>query len=296
MPVAEFIGSCYLPFAATRLRASTSYGYRRLFAEHREFIPSIAVRDFRTVHGEQMMERIHSARGLGRNSLHNIKSMFSAAFKYGKRTGVIDDNPMRDVSLPRAVPPQETYAYSLDEIKEMLRVVPDRAAAVIAVAAYTGLRRGELAALQWGDYHEGMLHVRRAKWLNSIDEPKTPKSLAPVPVIQPLQDILEDWKIRMRIDHPVLPLWMFGSTPLNMDSFEDVEVKAFVKSGWKGWHAFRRGLATNLKRIGAEDVVIQHILRHSNVGVTQRCYIKTSAADVQTTMKAFADQIQQAKE
>jgi integrase len=44
---------------------------------------------------------------------------------------------------------------------------------------------------------------------------------------------------------------------------------------WHGWHAFRRGLATNLHRLGVDDKTIQAILRHSNVAVTQACYIKT---------------------
>ena len=37
---------------------------------------------------------------------------------------------------------------------------------------------------------------------------------------------------------------------------------------WYGLHAFRRGLATNLHELGVADVVIQAILRHSNVSVT----------------------------
>ncbi len=44
---------------------------------------------------------------------------------------------------------------------------------------------------------------------------------------------------------------------------------------WKGWHALRRGLATNLHDLGVSDLNIQRLLRHSNVSVTQRCYIKT---------------------
>ena len=44
---------------------------------------------------------------------------------------------------------------------------------------------------------------------------------------------------------------------------------------WHGWHAFRRGLATNLHDLGVDDKTIQAILRHSNVAVTQACYIKT---------------------
>jgi integrase len=43
---------------------------------------------------------------------------------------------------------------------------------------------------------------------------------------------------------------------------------------WRGWHAFRRGLATNVHALGVPDREIQAILRHSNISVTQSCYIK----------------------
>jgi hypothetical protein len=33
---------------------------------------------------------------------------------------------------------------------------------------------------------------------------------------------------------------------------------------WHGWYGFRRGLASNLNRLGVDDSVIQRILRHSN--------------------------------
>lgn len=35
---------------------------------------------------------------------------------------------------------------------------------------------------------------------------------------------------------------------------------------WHGWHAFRRGLATNLHALGVDDKTIQAILRHSKSG------------------------------
>ena len=37
-------------------------------------------------------------------------------------------------------------------------------------------------------------------------------------------------------------------------------------------------LATNLHDLGVADKTIQAILRHSNVAVTQKCYIKTLPA------------------
>jgi hypothetical protein len=44
---------------------------------------------------------------------------------------------------------------------------------------------------------------------------------------------------------------------------------------WHGWHAFRRGLATNLHTLGVDDKTIQAILRHSKVGLTINVYIKS---------------------
>jgi integrase len=54
---------------------------------------------------------------------------------------------------------------------------------------------------------------------------------------------------------------------------------------WHGWHAFRRGLATNLHQMGVDDLTIQAILRHSNVTVTQKCYIKTASKETQEAMQ-----------
>ena len=47
-----------------------------------------------------------------------------------------------------------------------------------------------------------------------------------------------------------------------------------AKLEWKGWHGFRRGVATELHRAGVQDIVIQRALRHASVTVTQESYIK----------------------
>jgi integrase len=73
-------------------------------------------------------------------------------------------------------------------------------------------------------------------------------------------------------------LFATASTPQKMDRNK-------VLPTWRGWHAFRRGLATNLNRLGVADSVIQRILRHSNVAVTQACYIKTASEDATAAMQ-----------
>ena len=57
------------------------------------------------------------------------------------------------------------------------------------------------------------------------------------------------------------------------------------KIPWYGSHAFRRGLATNLHRLGVSDKVIQQILRHANVTTTIKIYVKMVTRDAEDAMK-----------
>lgn len=55
---------------------------------------------------------------------------------------------------------------------------------------------------------------------------------------------------------------------------------------WKSWPVYRRGLATNLKELGAEDNGPMH-LRHEDVSTTRRFYIKTAPQVAQEAMRIF---------
>ena len=60
---------------------------------------------------------------------------------------------------------------------------------------------------------------------------------------------------------------------------------------WRGWHAGRRGLGSNLYRLGVPDMVIQRILRHANVSTTTGYYIKPFADDVREAMTKLENNI-----
>ena len=82
-----------------------------------------------------------------------------------------------------------------------------------------------------------------------------------------------------------------------MDNVADHVIKpAFKANGlrWKGWHAYRRGLATNLHALGVPDKVIQAILRHEDVSTTQRSYIKTVPQVVTDAMKQLESKMARA--
>jgi integrase len=61
---------------------------------------------------------------------------------------------------------------------------------------------------------------------------------------------------------------------------------------WHGWHALRRGLATNLNDLGHLDLTIQRILRHSDVTTTRRSYIKPRDHQMTAVMSQFEGELQ----
>ena len=93
---------------------------------------------------------------------------------------------MRDVVLPKGKPAGETHAYSLEEIARMLNVLPEPAATIIAVAAFTGVRKGELRGFLWENYDGEQVLISQSFWRGHALEPKTRQSRAPVPVIAQL--------------------------------------------------------------------------------------------------------------
>ncbi|HEY6443352.1 MAG TPA: tyrosine-type recombinase/integrase, partial [Candidatus Acidoferrales bacterium] len=321
MLVTEFVETIYLTeYVEKHLRAATKKQYRDVWYNHlKDRMGKLTLRGFRTVHGEQMLAHIAAQSKLGRSSLRHCKAFLSGAFKQAKRLGILDGiNPIMDVSIPRVPEAQEdTYAYSLVEIKAMLAPLAEPARTVVLTAALTGLRKSELRGLTWGNFDGRELSVTRSFWNSIPSEPKTRRSRSPIPVVKQLAEALETHKLRAGIlAQPDLPIFQAGNgQPLNLDNLaRRVIVPAIEKCvkcrepqsehkpeahlfeldprlAWHGWHAFRRGLATNLHALRVDDKTIQAILRHSNVGLTMNVYVKSVTESQVNAMDVLSEKI-----
>ncbi len=291
----DFVDREYLPFTERNKRQSTYRGYANLWKRYLAKHSNIALRDFRTSDGDCVLDAIAREHSLSRTTLAHIKAFLSGVFRYAKRKGVLNtENPMHDAALPSGTPAGETYAYALKEVLAMLQVLPEPAATAVATAAFTGVRKGELRGLLWENYDGENLEVAHSVWRGFTNPPKSRKGHAPVPVIPLLAERLS--LLRQVAGGAATGLIFPGPerTPLNLDKLAtDVIRPTLAKANipWHGWHAFRRGLATNLHRLGVPDKTIQRILRHANVVVTQTCYIKTVDADAAEAMRSLQDAV-----
>lgn len=318
--LAGFVNDTYLPFVEAYKRASTFKGYRDMWQDHvSRLTQNVLLRNVRTVDLQRWLETIaaedRTPKGtrLSHESLKHIKSLLSGIFAHAKRQGFFDGaNPVQNTAIPPAPKGAITYAYSRAEVNRMILVTPEPAATILAVAAYTGARRGEIEALRWEDWRDGGIYVSQSAWNGQMNEPKTRASAAPIPVVPFLAGLLEAH--RERLGHPTAgPMFPAGNgEPASLNNVLNRTIKPALNRcevcrkaarehvqadhdykrdsrspEWHGWHAFRRGVATNLHDLGVDDKTIQAILRHSDVSVTQRCYIKTLPAQSVAAMNAL---------
>ena len=156
----------YLPWTKDHKRPSTAKGYRDIWEDHLKLLCSqVWLRDTRTFHIQGWLNQIGKGT-LSRNSLKHIKSVLSGIFTLAKQQDYFQgENPVRDAAVnPNATEARETYAYSLEEIQSILSLLPEPAATAFAVAAFMGLRHGEIQGLLWENYRDDELFVSRSIW------------------------------------------------------------------------------------------------------------------------------------
>jgi integrase len=299
----DFVDTVYLPMAEKEKRPSTYADYSDIWNIHlKPRCVQFWLKDVETYHLQRWLDDISKCNPqLSRNRLRHIKSLLSGIFSQAIRLGYRANraNPARDTRITAGVASQETHAYTLDEIQSMLGVLPEPAATMIAVAAFTGLRRGEITGLLWENFQAGEIRVTRSIWEGIATDPKTRTSRGAVPVIRPLQQRLEMHRLRVATRNQAR---CFRGTPISPNNVLTRSIKSVLsrcgvcqqaKEGhnpndgheytrdaplpqWHGWQVFRRGLASNLYALGVPDVVIQNILRHANLSTTMTYYVITT--------------------
>ena len=290
MTLKEFIETVYVPYIHEK-RASTRATYKGILENHiKERVGHIRLREFRTVDASKMLKAIAADRELTKTTLQHIKGVLSGVFTHAKNEGAFDGvNPVQDARIPsNAREPRETYAYNLAQIRRILEYLPLLPKAIVATASYAGLREGELRGLEWSDYTGDALNVRRSIWKAAIDKPKTSASEKPVPVIRQLAELLDAYRSSMGNPASGVMFHYGNGVPMDLDKLAQRVIRPVAEAiglEWYGWHGFRRGIASNLYELGADEKVVQRVLRHAKSHVTKDRYIKAFDPAVLAAMK-----------
>ncbi|HVO63466.1 MAG TPA: tyrosine-type recombinase/integrase, partial [Terriglobales bacterium] len=271
LTVTDFVEKYFLPAMQAKKKPSTHKFYRDLVKNH--INPLLGTFRLREVTTRDVQRLLDARAHLSQPSVLRIKTGASALLSHAIRLGFLQGtNVAREARAEGKRSDPNTYAYTLSEVVWMLERLPEPARAVVATAAFSGLRESELRGLQWADYDGQFLDVQRSVWRTHVGDVKTDESKKKVPVIDPLRKILDAHRRRDGASK-----WIFAGDkmgrPLHLDNLARRIIRPVVGDRWHGWHAFRRGLGTVLFDLGVPAEIAAVILRHADASITIEHYI-----------------------
>ena len=243
---------------------------------------------------------------LSQKSTVNIVSAVFAILDYARRCGMkIPTIGFTDICLGTNAPSPEAAFFTRRQAAQIIEAAQEPFKTLFAVAWSTGLRAGEILALTLDDLDFNHKIIRVNKSLDDatreVRQPKTPKSIASLPLTTALEAKLRDyihrhWKPNST--QILFPNWM-GTRPRSRDNVVRVGLKPVLKKlgipgDNTGLHAFRHGLATELAEASVPLTVLQNQLRHADVKTTLRIYshvIPQTQCDAMEQVGGFAQSL-----
>lgn len=210
--------------------------------------------------------------------------IFNLIFKFAVAEGVMPFNPARDITIPQNLPKKKVNAPSKEDIQRVKNSVNCTFGLFAYMAMYTGLRRGELLALDWKDIdlknrtitvNKSLYHVNNAP---HVKLPKTKTSIGKVPIVDALLPYLKKG-IGLVFHND-------NGGCLTETQFQRKWELYQKESGVQATpHQFRHCYATMLIENGVPPEKAQALLRHAQLSTTMDVYREIRGDEIEKIFK-----------
>jgi integrase len=221
-----------------------------------------------------------------------IRDAMSSVFNHAIRWEFTDRNPITGptkragvrVSAKRQRTPD---ILEIAEIQSLLAALEIRERAMVFLDMPSGLRRGELAGLIWGDFDFKNLHVSVTRSLvdQHVGPVKTETSRKLMPIDEYVASDLLAWYAVTPYKEPFHYVWATdakragtkrGKQPVWLSTVMRYHIQPVAQklgiTKKMSWHTFRHTFSSILKSNGEDVKVVQELLRHSTSRMTLDTY------------------------
>ena len=219
-----------------------------------------------------------TGKGLSANSVNAVISVIQSSLKTAHMLGLTKEYTADKLKRPK-LKEKPVECFTLAEQKQIEQAVlngkKDKLYGIL-LCLYSGLRIGELIALQWSniDLVTGILTVSKSCHDSRgglvIDEPKTQSSRRMIPLPKQLLPILKGIKKKSSSPFVVSANGKPVSVRSYQRSFELLLKKLHIPH--KGFHSLRHTFATRAIECGMDVKTLSEILGHKNPTVTLSRY------------------------
>lgn len=194
------------------------------------------------------------------NYLTVLRTLFKDAVAYR----AIVENPAEQVRRPRYSREPMRYL-SQEEVARLLGVLRGRGKLLVEMAVYTGLRRGELFGLRWGDINGGYVEVKRSMYRGKPITPKSRHAYRKVPLVGGLREVVEASRGRDGA-------YVFPFDPDNFIKRDFATALKAAKLEGLRFHDLRHTFAALMISLNANPKYLQTVMGHESFKTTMDLY------------------------
>ena len=226
---------------------------------------------------------------LSYKTMSNCRMVASGRYVYGMAVLGLENNPVELSRLPSFRTKGHREPPTPEEIEKIKQYHDTEEDLFMLVRLYTGLRRGEILALQYKDIdrEHDLINVTKSVWHDPNDpklkEPKTAAGVRQVVLLKPLKDALPKGPANDFIFGGKQP-WTAHKTQRALERYERIHGIKVTP------HQLRHRYATILYEAGIDDRMAMELLGHANISTTRNVYthISTRKKEARTrTLNAF---------
>src|SRR5262249_38755731 len=270
-----WIRDSFLPFSRRKWKLSTASTTGDRIRKHITTdlgsleIPSIT-RDLLQQYLEQK-----AALGLSFSVVDHLRWDLRSIFRLAVQDRIITHNPAEMFFPPRTTPSPSRQVLT-PQVQIILSVLDLREQLIVQLALFSGMRPGEILALQWKHVAEDHLHVVHRLYRGKLDRPKSERSKRKVALSLGTRRLIQQWRQHEAPSN--LDAWMFPSanadTPLGRDNtwrrLIAPKLEA-VELGWATFQIMRRTHASLARERGIDPKLVADQLGHA-LGVNLDVY------------------------
>ena len=223
-------------------------------------------------------------------------------FSYAMKQEVILKNPMENVDCPKTQR-KKVDAFTEEQARKFFQCLsecPLDFRCMLSLLITTGIRRGELMGLQWGDidFEHCTLSINRNITYTPasgivVGTPKTGCSIRQIPLMSSVASLLLEFRNSADWNRQDYLFPKDGSPALPRDPNSVTRrVKRFMKLHDlpdMSPHDLRHSCATLLLSNGADVKSVQEILGHSNASTTLNFYVRSDMHQMKAATDKFAN-------
>jgi integrase len=265
-----------------RISPTSIRGYRIAYQRAVNFFEGEYITDITAMDISKFLNSL-AREGYAKKTVKNHKIVINRILNYAVVEGYIKTSPSRDAELPRGLKQTRRKAAPPEDEQK----VRDTADVWLFpyMALMTGMRKGELLALQWCDvdFKSNIISVYKSLYYDNAPHIKTTKTEAGtrrIPILAPLREVLIKHAEGVKPSHYVFT--DDGEHPLTNKRYRTLLKHYQEKTGMTSTtHQFRKSFATAAARENIPPKVLQSILGHKDIATTMNIYAEVRDESLQ---------------